>query len=150
MINIYEGEELNVENILYFRGKINQEEMDYICLDMEEKVKAFGCKKIGVPITVTYGVVDGIADVEINVPIDKAVDDFDNYRFKKNLIVKNALKFEYIGEIGQMPKASAVLNDYISQKKLNVITPSFNIVEIKQGETVEIKLTVYIGVGADI
>lgn len=147
MIEITENQILLLKNIVCYRGKIRQEKIDTIGRDMEMKVNSKGGKRVGNPITATYGVENGIADIEIILPVDVKIDDLGKYCYKEEVAIKNAVKLEYQGEADGMTKACEELNTYMARKELKPITPAYNLVEIqKNNGSIQMNLKVYVGV----
>ena len=53
MAEIRQGETLEMENLMSFRGKVRQQELEKIGNDLELQVKTSGAERIGYPISVT-------------------------------------------------------------------------------------------------
>ena len=54
MLEIKENQELNVTNLLSYRGKLKQTELENIGKEMESYIQSAGAKRVGNPITATY------------------------------------------------------------------------------------------------
>lgn len=75
MIEIKKNQKLEVQNLLSFRGKIKQSEVENIGKDMELKVSEVGAKRVGNPITATYSLEGDTLDFEMLLPVDRTVGD---------------------------------------------------------------------------
>ena len=73
MLEIKENQELNVVNVLRYRGKVRQVEIERIGKEMEDYIKNAGAKRVSNPITATYAVEDDEIDVELIMPIDTSM-----------------------------------------------------------------------------
>ena len=73
MLEIKENQELNVVNVLSYRGKVRQVEIERIGKEMEDYIKNAGAKRVSNPITATYAVEDDEIDVELIMPIDTSM-----------------------------------------------------------------------------
>ena len=79
MLEIKENQELNVTNVLSYRGKIKQAELETIGKEMESYIQNAGAKRLGNPITATYAVEGNELDIELLMPIDKSIDSTDKF-----------------------------------------------------------------------
>lgn len=79
MIEIKENRELNVTNVLSYRGKVKQAELENVGKEMESYIQNTGAKRIENPITATYAVEGDEIDIELLIPIDKSIDSTDKY-----------------------------------------------------------------------
>lgn len=91
MLEIKQNQELKVANLLSYRGKVRQEEIENAGREMEDYIRNVGAKRIGNPITATYAVEDDEIDVELLMPIDKSVDSTDRFVFKNQIKIVNAV-----------------------------------------------------------
>ena len=91
MLEIKENQELNVVNVLSYRGKVRQAEIERIGKEMEAYIKNAGAKRVGNPITATYAVEDDEIDVELIMPIDMSMDSTDKFVFKDQIKIVNAV-----------------------------------------------------------
>ena len=73
MLEILENQTLEVENLVSFRGDLTQPELEEIGKDLETAVRQAGAKRVGNPITATYGVDGNRMDIEILLPVDKKI-----------------------------------------------------------------------------
>ena len=64
MIEIKENQELKFNNLLSYRGKIRQSELESIGRDMELKINEKGAKRVSYPVMATYGVDGEFIDTE--------------------------------------------------------------------------------------
>ena len=54
MLEIKENQELQVVNLLSYRAKVRQAELENIGKEMEHYIQNAGAKRVGNPITATY------------------------------------------------------------------------------------------------
>lgn len=54
MIEIKEKQELNLTNLLSFRGKVNQAQLEAVSKDMQNAIAKLGAKPMGSAITAMY------------------------------------------------------------------------------------------------
>ena len=64
MLEIKENQELHVDNLLSYRGKVKQTEIELVGKEMEDYIQNVGANRIGNPITVTYAVEGDMIDIE--------------------------------------------------------------------------------------
>lgn len=151
MSEIKTNQELEVKNVLSFRGKIKPQELDGIVKDMEGKMKSIGVERIGNPITATYTVdKDGI-DVEVLLPISKEMDDIGAYKYKERIKIVNAVLLSYKGNPAGLQNACNELNRYMVDNQLQPITVGYNIT--KHIDTINVENTeidVYVGINPNI
>lgn len=127
MIEIKEKQELNVTNLLSFRGKVSQAELEIISKDMQDKLASVGAKQLGNAITATFAMESGFIDVEVLVPIDKPVENMGKYVYKEQLHIVNAVMVAYKGHPVGLQRAVEQLNQYMINNKLQPITVGYNV-----------------------
>ena len=151
MIEIIENQTLEVENLLSFRGNVTQAEMATIGKEMEEAVNGAGAKRIGSPITATYGVEGEKVDVELLLPIDKKIESIGNYTYKEKIKIVNAVVAKYVGNPTGLQNACNELNQYIIEHKLVPITVGYNgTKKINPMNMEETEIEVYVGISPNI
>lgn len=151
MLEIKVGEKLEVDSLISFHGKINQNELDEIGRNMEKRIQDAGAKKIGNPITAIYSVEGSLMDLELLIPVDKVMEDTEGYKFKEKLNIVNAAKLSYKGHPNGLQNACNELNQYIVNNKLHPITVGYNITrhaELANPDNTEID--VYVGISPNI
>ena len=127
MLEIKENQELNVTNVLSYRGKIKQAELENIGKEMESYIQNAGAKRLGNPITATYAVEGNELDIELLMPIDKSIDSTDKFAFKNYIKIINAVVASYKGRPIGLQEACNQLNQYIMEHKLQPITVGYNV-----------------------
>ena len=146
MVKIEENQLWELKNVLVHRTKIQHELIDNACRDLDQKIASLGGKRVANPITATHCVEGDVADVEIIIPLDKPLYELGEM-YRDEYIVDNAVKLSYRGNSENVHKASEELQHYIDYKKIQPVTPAYNLVNIKKdGTRIDIELTVYIGV----
>lgn len=151
MAEILSGQTLEVENLMSFRGKVPQTELESIGNDLNDKVVLVGAKRIGYPITATFGIEGDLVDVEILLPIDKRVSDIDRYHYKEKLRITNALVARHRGKPAELQGTCNQLNQYITEQKLLPITVGYNVTrKIDPVDVENTEIDVYVGINPNI
>lgn len=151
MLEIKENQELNVANVLSFKGKIRQTEFENIGKEMELYIHNSGAKRVGNPITATYGIENDVIEVELLMPIDMSIDSKDRFVFKNQIKIVNAVVASYKGNPMGLQDACNQLNQYIMEHKLQPITVGYNVTkktDMLNPENTEID--VYVGISPNI
>ena len=151
MLEIRENQELKYDNVLSFRGKLKQTELEQICRDMESKASGAGARKVANPITAIFGVENDLLDTELLIPLDKPVPCMDRYVFKDKFKIVNAVEAQYKGHPAGLQGACNELNGYISNKKMQPITVGYNVTRHMDPIHIEnTEVSVYVGVSPNI
>lgn len=151
MLEIKENQELQVVNLLSYRGKVRQAEIENIGKEMENYIQKVGAKRVGNPITATYAVEGDMIDIELLMPIDKSIDSTDKFVFKNQIKIVNAVIAVYKGHPMGLQDACNQLNQYIMEHKLQPITVGYNVTkktDMLNPENTEID--VYVGISPNI
>jgi hypothetical protein len=151
MIEIKENQELNIDNLLSYRGKIKQEEIERIGIEMENYVQKADAKRVGNPITATYAVEGDNIDIELILPIDKRVESTDKFIFKNKIKIVNAIVAEYKGNPIGLQEACNQLNQYIIEHGLQPITVGYNVTKkIDMINPANAEIDVFVGISQNI
>lgn len=151
MAEIRQGETLEMENLMSFRGKVRQQELEKIGNDLELQVKTSGAERVGYPITVTYGIEGDLIDVEVLLPINKRVPSTGKYVFKEKLLITNALMVKHVGNPAGLQAVCNELNSYIMENKLVPITAGYNVTrKVDMLNPNNIEIDVYVGISPNI
>lgn len=151
MLEIKENQELNVVNVLSYRGKVRQTEIERIGKEMEDYIKNAGAKRVGNPITATYAVEDDEIDVELIMPIDMSMYSTDKFVFKDQIKIVNAVVASYKGHPIGLQEACNHLNQYIVEHKLQPITVGYNVTKKTDMLSLEnTEIDVYVGISPNI
>lgn len=151
MLEIKENQELNVTNLLSYRGKLKQTELENIGKEMESYIQNAGTKRVGNPITATYELEGDEIDIELLMPIDKSIESMDKFDFKNQIKIVNAVVASYIGHPMGVQDACNQLNQYIMERRLQPITVGYNVTkktDMLNPENTEID--VYVGISPNI
>lgn len=151
MLEIKENQELNVANLLSYRGKIRQAELENIGKEMENYIQNAGAKRVGNPITATYAIEGDTIDIEMLMQIDMSIDSTDKFFFKSQVKIINAVIATYKGHPMGLQDACNQLNQYIMEHKLQPITVGYNVTkktDMLNPENTEID--VYVGISPNI
>lgn len=153
MVEIKTGKELLLENVLSFRGIVNQEEMQQTGADMENVMKESGIRRKGAPVTATYEVKDGKVDIEILIPAEGDLSQINNrkYKVKKKVRIVNAVVACYVGNPNGIQEAYDELNKYIADNGLQAITVGYAVTgKINYMEIDNTEVDIYVGINPNI
>lgn len=118
---------------------------------MDKKISENGRKRIGNPITATFGVEGDDMDLEILLPIDKEISDIGEYKFKKKIKIENAVHISHKGNPALIQNTFNILNKYMMEKKMQPITVGYNVT--RQVDLLDMKNTiidVFVGINPNI
>lgn len=151
---ILESQELNVTNLLTFRGKVKQEELSRVILSMRCYAEARGAKIVGGPISVTYGVeqtTEGtVADAELMLPLDKKVSEAGVFGWKEHLFLSNAVRLNYTGTPAGFQTSCNELNAYLLEKGHTPITAGYIRTSGVDERSGIVDMEVYVGVNPNV
>ena len=151
MLEVKENQELNLVNVLSYRGKIRQDELENIGKEMEIYIQKVGAKRVGNPITATYAVEDYMIDFELLMPIDKCIDSTDRFTLKDQIKIVNAVVACYKGHPMGLQEACNQLNQYIVEHKLQPITVGYNVTQCIDPMNMENTISkIYVGINPNI
>lgn len=151
MLEIKENQELNVNNLISYRGKVRQREIENIGKEMEAYIQNAGAKRVGNPINATYAVDGDMIDVELIIPIDRSISSTEKFVFKNKIKIVNAVVAFYKGHPMGLQDVCNQLNQYIMEHKLQPITIGYNVtkkIDMSNPENTEID--VYVGISPNI
>ena len=151
MLEILENQTLEVENLVSFRGSLTQAELEEIGQDLETAVNEAGAKRVGNPMTATYGVDGNRMDIEILLPVDKKIQVTGKYTYKDRIKIVNAVVAKYVGNPAGLQEACNELNQYIMEHKLSPITVGYNVTKnINPMNMEETEIDVYVGISPNV
>ena len=151
MLEIKEKQELNVANVLSYKGKVKQAELENVGKEMESYIQNVGAKRVGNPIVATYAIEGATVDVELLMPIDMIINSKDKFVFKNQIKIVNAVVAAYKGHPIGLQDTCNQLNQYIMEHKLQPVTVGYNVTkktDILNPENTEID--VYVGISPNI
>lgn len=151
MIEILEGQTLELENVISFLGSVTQAEVEGIGKDMEAFVAKAGASRVGNPVTAIYGMDASKIDVELLLPIDKQIESSQKYTYKERIRIVNAVAAKYTGNPDGLQEACNELNQYIVDHKLVPVTVGYNVT--KRVDAVDLENTevdIYVGISPNI
>lgn len=145
-----ENKELILENLISFRGRLSQTEIQKEMESLMEFLKEKRINKIGPMVNTTFGVeiINGqqIADTEFMIPVDKKVDFSEKYRFKENFHLVNAIYAKHKGNPIGLQSLYEKANKYSLEKGLQFITSGYNVFINEASNPDDFEIDVYIGV----
>lgn len=151
MAQIELNQNLEVDNLFCFRGKISQTEVESIAKELEHAIVAAGAEKAGNAITATFSVEGTVMDLEIMIPVDKKIADTGQFYYKEKLKIGNALMAKHVGNPVRLQDTCNDLNQYIMDHQLMPITVGYNVtknVDVSNVNNTEIEI--YVGINPNI
>lgn len=150
-MEITENNVLEMHNVLSYRGKMTQAQVNTKMQEIQVLIENSGVEKAGSITTTTFSVepVENVPmfDVEILVPLSATVPLSDGYAWKPYFYLGNAVKLHYEGKPDLLQDGYSKLQSYFTQNQLTPITSAYNMT-IKAMSTPNdfIEVDVYIGV----
>jgi len=151
-VEIKENQELIMENVLSFRSKVTQQQMQDEMVKIGQVFKDLGVQKNGPVTTATYAVEqvgnEKVMDIGILIPMDREIKLPNEYTFKPVIKIVNALCIRHEGHPGGLQDTINRLNAYILKHKKQVITATYNVTvkdAKKQEELNDMIIDVYVG-----
>ena len=151
MAQIESNQNLEIDNLFCFRGKVSQSEVESIARELEQAIVTAGATKTGNPITATFGVEGTVMDLEIMIPVDKKITDTGKFYFKEKLKIGNALMAKHVGNPAGLQDTCNELNQYIMEHQLTPITVGYNVtknVDVSNVNNTEVDI--YVGINPNI
>lgn len=149
---IKENQELIIENVLSFRGKVTQQQMQEEMMKIGQVLQRLEVQKNGPLTTATYSIEqvenEQLMDIEILVPLNKKVELPKEYTLKPIINIVNALSIRHEGHPIKLHETMNRLNEFIVEHKKQVITATYNVTvkDVKsEKELEEIVIDVYVG-----
>lgn len=150
-MKIKENQELNVVNVLSYRGKVRQTEIETISKEIGCYIREAGAKPIGNPITATYAIEGDTIDLELLIPIDTNIDSTNRFVYKNQIRIVNAVVAEYKGHPMRVQEAYNQLNQYMTDHKLQPITIGYNVTKKTDKLNPEnTEIEIYVGINPNI
>jgi effector-binding domain-containing protein len=157
MTNIKDNQLLEMTNVLFYRAKMTQQEINISISNIEPVLKENGANKNGYVTTSIFSIeiIDGrqVMDIEILVPIDKEIAAPSGYVFKKHFKLSNAVKIRHEGNPAFLQNSGATLMKYISDNGLTPITSGYNVTVKEPSSQMDIEnmiVDIYVGVSSNI
>lgn len=151
MTEIKTEQKLELNNILSFRGKIKQAELEAVGKALEQEAVLAGAKVVGNPVSATYAVDQDEIDIELLLPIDKEITPQEKYVFKKEIRIVNAAMVAYKGNLTGLQGACNELNQYMLEHKMQPITVGYNVTKYSDPMNLDnTEVEIYVGVSPNI
>lgn len=151
-MDIKENQELIMKNVLSFRGKVTQYQMQQEIVKIGQTLQSLGVQKNGPIATATYTVEqiadEQVMDIEILVPLDRVVELPGEYHLKPLIKIVNALTIRHEGHPSRLEDTINKLNTYILKNKKQIITATYNVTvknAVRQNELDKMIIDVYVG-----
>lgn len=156
-MEITENNMIELTNVLSFRGKVTQRQAGEITKQMKDIVDQSGAAKNGPMISATYAVdtngAEPMMDIELLIPLDRAVTVEAPFQLKPLFRLCNAVKIRHQGNPAMIQNTSNELMQFIQSNKLTPVTPGYNVTmqEPKGPEDMDnLIIDMYVGVSYNI
>ncbi len=150
---VLEKQCLSLENVLVYRGELTPQSSIELLNKLDLVLQQNGAQKSGGTITVTHDVrVENgqqVINLEMLIPLDKAIVPTDGFSFLPIYMVKNALKVSVIGNPQQLEAAMQKIAEHMNENSLTPNTPPYihTLKEEKNALEFEDMITeIYVGV----
>lgn len=157
MYDITENVTLEMENVLSFRGKVTQQQINEIAKEIERMIRENAAQKNGASVSVTFAVdrsgSEPLIDIEFLTPLNKRFDVRRPYQFKPKFRLKNAVKIRHAGSPATLQNAANELMRYISEHGFTPVTAGYNVTVREPKDAADINnmiVDIYIGVNDNI
>lgn len=156
-MNIQEHMTLEMHNVLSYRAKMTQQELQAKSLEIEKFLTETGAKRVAPATTTTFSVEQGVSgpvmDIEILIPLDREITSLDGYIWKPHFLLTNALMIRHIGNPSTLQNTVNELNAYILEHQLIPITTGYN-VTLKEAKTplelASMEVDIYVGISPNL
>lgn len=156
-MKVFEHRTLEMRNVLSYRSKMTQQELQYKSQEIEKFLEETGAKRAANTVTTTFSVEQGpngpVMDIEILIPLDREVKLPLGYTWKPHFLLTNALMIQHIGNPASLQSTIDELNAYILEHQLTPISTGYN-VTVKAARTpLEIdsmEVDVYVGISPNL
>ena len=157
MRDIQGHQTLEMRNVLSYRAKMTQQELQAKSQEIEKVLLETGAKRSASIATTTFsveaGAVGQVMDVEILVPLDREITPPAGYVWKSHFLLTNALRIRHVGNPAKLQDAINELNAYIVQHQLVPISSGYN-VTVKDAKTPlevdSMEIDVYVGISPNL
>lgn len=149
---ILEKQELKFTNLISLRKNMTQQDMPLEIVKLKQYLKASGATQIGPTINSTFSVIQAVIptmDIEILIPIDKVIEQSEEFNFKKEFVLTNAIKVIHKGNPMMIQNTFNEINVYIQQNNLQPITSAYNVAiqDAKDmSEINNVEIHIYVGI----
>lgn len=152
-MEIFEKQVLEMKNVLSYRGEMTQQDVMMKSRELEEIIEKEGAVKTGAPVSTTYMIKDTergqLLDMEILIPLDKAIAVPKGFSIKEHFLLVNAIKICHKGNPALLQNTVNELNQYMAEHQLIPITSGYN-VTVKDArdpsELDQVEVDIYVGI----
>ena len=142
-----------VEQVITYRGKVNNKLLNNVMEQLFSAINDAGLKINGSTITAIHSIEndcgDQIIDIEIIVPINGVMTSTDEFVYRDRFEINNALMFRHIGNPQTMNTEMQEFNQYIKNNNFKPVTPFYNVTIRSASSPSEIDniiMDIYVGV----
>ena len=132
MTTIEEKKRLTIEHALYFRKKLQTNDMNSEIVNLANFLKLNGLNKNGSMASATLSAEQTpsgyVVEIEVICPIDSKFQSNEKYQYVESVSIDNALYARYEGEPEFLQSAHTELASYVKQHNLTAATAMYNLV----------------------
>ena len=152
-MEILEHQTLEMWNVLSYRAKMTQQELQFKSQEFKKIMEVMGAGKSAPAVTSTFSVEQGangpVMDIEILLPLDREIIPPVGFAWKPHFLLTNALKITHIGNPAGLEATINELNQFIVSKNLVPISTGYNVTVREAKTPLEIDqmvIDVYVGI----
>lgn len=153
MFEILKDQILSLTNVLTYRNKMTQQESAFLTNNINTALAESGAVQTGPTVTVTHSIemLEGtpVIDLELFIPINKAIIPPQNFSFIEEFIIENALKIRICGNPQNVNLAMEKLKEYIDSNGVVPTTPVYTVTvkgATSQEDLENMIIDIYVGV----
>ncbi|GHU94852.1 hypothetical protein FACS1894208_06650 [Clostridia bacterium] len=157
LARIQEHQELRMSNVLSFRKKLTQAELQAEAARVNAFIEGGGFAKTAPTVTATFAVegtgASQTMDIELLIALDKEFTPPEGCTRKPEFVLTNAVPIRHEGSPAGLQQAGAALTAYLQEHALTPITTGYN-VTVRDAKTPaemdNMIVDIYIGVSPNI
>lgn len=123
------NQSLVLKNTLIVRREVTLDDLQNLYYEVMRYLTAEGASINGNMVTATHGVKgegsDAIQDMELIIPLNRAISGTEEFRFEKEFCIDNAVMMRHDGSITEIEKSMSRLYDFINENRFNINTASY-------------------------
>lgn len=156
-MEILKHQTLEMRNVLSYRSKMTQQELQSKAQEIEKLLSETGAMKVAPTVTTTFSVEQGLTgpvmDIEILLPLDREIDLPTGYTWKPHFLLTNALMIRHIGNPATLQNSANELHAYIVANQMVPISSGYNVTVKEAKMPLEIdnmEVDIYIGISPNL
>lgn len=138
---VVEHQTISVKQILSYCTDVNNDKIPQMLKAIKSNISVLGFQICGNIIVAKHN-----SFTEFLIPVDREFESTDEYEFKKEIRLVNAVRLRHYGSFCSIQKSLAEVNSFISQNKLFSITSPYIVERTDSDRAYDI----YIGISENI